>query len=192
MENYGVLLPVKSFANAKVRLTSVLSPSERAALSRSLAERVIQVCEGVPVWVICEDEEVASWALQLGAEVIRNTQPGLNGAAQTGLSAVAKEGVKRVLITHADLIFPEGLLSLFEHDGIVLVPDRHNDGTNVIGLPSDIDFSFKYGPGSFLRHKAEAEMSKMPIKVIRNSNFGFDMDNPDDLYESKLSMEDLI
>ena len=192
MNNYGVLLPIKSFDTAKARLASVLNPSERAALSRSLAEGVIRACAGVSVWGICEDREVEQWALNLGAQVIHNDQGGLNNAAQTGLNAIAKEGIEKVLITHADLIFPEDLLGLFQYDGIVLVPDRHNDGTNIIGLPSNIDFSFKYGPGSFEKHKAEAEKFSIPLNVITNTDFGFDIDNPNDLLESKLSKDDLI
>jgi len=187
-----VLLPVKSFNNAKARLSSVLNPIERAALSRSLAEGVISACTGVPVWVICEDEEVERWALNLGTQVIRNTRAGLNQAAQTGLAALAKEGIEKILITHADLIFPEDLLSLFKYDGIVLVPDRHNDGTNIIGLPSGIDFSFKYGLNSFEKHRHEAKRFDLPLSIITNTNFGFDMDNPDDLKESELHKEDLI
>ena len=61
-----------------------------AALSRSLAEGVISACAGVPVWVICEDEEVERWASNLGTQVIRNVGTGLNEAAQTGLAALAK------------------------------------------------------------------------------------------------------
>ena len=192
MNNYGVLLPIKSFDTAKARLASVLNPSERAALSRSLAEGVIRACAGVSVWVICEDREVEQWALKLGTQVIHNDQGGLNNAAQTGLNAIAKEGIEKVLITHADLIFPEDLLGLFQYDGIVLVPDRHNDGTNIIGLPSNIDYSFKYGTGSFEKHKAEAEKLSIPLNVITNTDFGFDIDNPNDLLESKLSKDDLI
>ena len=175
MDTYGVLLPVKSFNNAKARLSSVLNAKERAALSRSLAEGVISACAGVPVWVICEDEEVERWASNLGTQVIRNVGTGLN----------------EVLISHADLIFPGDLPSLFERDGIILVPDRHNDGTNIIGLPTEIDFSFRYVPGSLKRQKREAKRFDLPLSIIKDTKFGFDIDNPDDLEESKLLKEDL-
>ena len=106
--------------------------------------------------------EVEQWALKLGTQVIHNDQGGLNNAAQTGLNAIAKEGIEKVLITHADLIFPEDLLSLFQYDGIVLVPDRHNDGTNIIGLPSNIDFSFKYVQGLSKSTKQKQRNSRYP------------------------------
>ncbi len=191
MDNCGVLIPIKAFSNAKVRLSGVLDPSERADLSRSLAERVIRACGGVRVWVICEDEEVEKWALQFDVQVIRNPQTGLNEAAKVGVNTLAKIGIEQVVITHADLINPVGLLDLFQHDGIVLVPDRHHEGTNVIKLPLGIEFSFQYGPDSFARHKAEAEGCSLPVTIIENTHLGFDIDNPDDLSESGLSKKDL-
>ncbi len=36
------------------------------------------------------------------------------------------------------------------------MPDRHDDGTNVIALPAALGFRFAYGPGSFRHHVAEA------------------------------------
>ena len=190
MDNSGVLIPIKAFDSAKVRLASVLNPSERADLSRSLAEGVIRSCSGVQVWVICEDEEVEKWARTLGAHVIRNPRAGLNEAAKFGLTALSELGIKKVIVTHADLINPEGLINLFEHDGIVLVPDRHNEGTNIIGLPTYIDFSFQYGLESFEKHKTEAQRFPLPLTIIQNSHLGFDIDNPDDLGEFQLSQQD--
>ena len=190
MDNCGVLIPIKAFDSAKVRLASVLNQTERADLSRSLAEGVIRSCSGARVWVICEDEEVAEWARTLGAQVIRNPQAGLNEAAKFGVGALAEFGIEKLIVTHADLINPEGITNLFEHDGIVLVPDRHNEGTNIIGLPTHIDFSFQYGLESFDKHKTEAQRFPLPLTIIQNSHLGFDMDNPDDLLEFQLSQQD--
>jgi len=192
MDNCGVLIPIKAFNTAKDRLSSVLDPSERADLSRSLAEGVVKACDGVQVWVICEDEEVEKWALHLNAQVIRNPKAGLNQAAKFGVDTVAKIGVEKVVIAHADLMNPFGLLDLFQLDGIVLVPDRHHEGTNVIGLPSKIKFSFQYGTNSFARHRAEAERFSLPVTIIEKTHLGFDIDNPDDLSESGLSQKDLL
>tara|TARA_B100000686_G_C16786632_1_gene975689 strand:- start:822 stop:1400 length:579 start_codon:yes stop_codon:yes gene_type:complete len=192
MDNCGVLIPIKAFDSAKLRLASVLNPSERADLSRSLAEGVIRSCTGAQVWVICEDEEVEKWATTLGAQVIRNPQAGLNEAAKVGLTALAEFGIEKVIVTHADLINPEGITNLFELDGIVLVPDRHNEGTNIVGLPTDIDFSFQYGLNSFEKHKTEAQRFLLPLTIIQDSHLGFDIDNPDDLFEYQLSQEDSL
>jgi 2-phospho-L-lactate guanylyltransferase len=187
MEQHGVLIPIKAFDSAKARLASVLNSTERADLARSLAEGVIKACVNVQVWVICEDDNVEDWALSLGVQVIRNPEEGLNKAAQIGLSTVADLGVEKVLITHGDLINPAALTSLLEKPGIVLVPDRHLTGTNVIGLPAHLNFSFSYGSGSFSRHVKESERFDLPLTIMNDSVLGFDVDNPDDLTEYRLS-----
>ena len=187
MEQHGVLIPIKAFDNAKARLASVLNSTERADLARSLAEGVITACMDVQVWVICEDNNVEDWALGLGVQVIRNPEDGLNKAAHIGLATVAGLGIEKVLITHSDLINPAGITSLLEKPGIVLVPDRHLTGTNVIGLPTYVDFSFSYGQNSFSRHVKESEKFNLPLTIVKDSVLGFDVDNPDDLNEYRLS-----
>ena len=42
------------------------------------------------------------------------------------------------------------------------MPDRYGNGTNVLALPTDAGFQFSYGPGSFARHRAEADGSAAP------------------------------
>ena len=59
--------------------------------------------------------------------------------------------------------------------------DRHDDGTNVIVLPSDVPFTFGYGPASFLRHLAEAERTGLPVHIDRRPRLGWDVDEPADL-----------
>ena len=49
-----------------------------------------------------------------------------------------------------------GLDHVVGDEGVLIVPDRWNDGTNVIAVPADSGFRFAYGPGSFGRHAAEA------------------------------------
>ena len=64
-------------------------------------------------------------------------------------------GYDRVLVAHADLPLAVDIAWLARLGGLTLVPDRHDDGTNVVCLPSAIGFEFAYGPGSFRRHAAE-------------------------------------
>jgi 2-phospho-L-lactate guanylyltransferase len=64
---------------------------------------------------------------------------------------------------------------------VTLVPDRREDGTTVIALPSDCGFVFSYGPGSFGRHQAEAQRLGLPTRVERSPSLSWDVDLPDDL-----------
>ena len=66
-------------------------------------------------------------------------------------------------------------------DGITIVPDRRNDGTNVLCLPTDAPFRFTYGPGSFARHHAEARNTGAPVRVAPDRLLGADVDLPSDL-----------
>ena len=73
----------------------------------------------------------------------------LNEAVDFGFRSLSERGFESVLITHGDLVYPSGLLSLFEMEEIVIVPDSELDGTNVLVLPTNIDFEFSYGPAVY-------------------------------------------
>jgi 2-phospho-L-lactate guanylyltransferase len=65
--------------------------------------------------------------------------------------------------------------------GITLVPDRYGNGTNVITLPTDAGFQFSYGPGSFARHRGEAERLGLPVRVLHRPDLAWDIDVPGDV-----------
>jgi 2-phospho-L-lactate guanylyltransferase len=176
-----VLVPVKAFGEAKMRLSGVLTPSERAALARKLAERVLSAARPLPVAVVCDDSEVARWAEGLGAHVLSEPGVGLNAAVATALSQLTSKGYCRVVVAHGDLPLVTNLAWLADEEGIVLVPDRHLDGTNVISLPAGCGFRFSYGPGSFARHQTEAERTGLPWKAVRDDSLAWDVDLPADM-----------
>ena len=64
---------------------------------------------------------------------------------------------------------------------MTLVPDRHDDGTNVACVPSGAGFRFHYGPGSFARHRAEARRLGLPWRVVRDPELTWDVDVPGDI-----------
>ena len=179
----AVLVPVKSFREAKVRLTPALDPRARARLARAMAATVLQAARGLPVAVVCDDPEVGDWATDLGAEVLWRPGLGLNGAVTDGVRTLADDGVDRVVVAHADLPHARDLRPVAEEaaDGIVLVPDRHEDGTNVIALPAACGFRFAYGPGSFARHRAAAEQTGLAVRIERERTLTWDVDVPEDL-----------
>ena len=178
-----VLVPVKAFADAKARLAPALSAADRAALARTMAERVVAAASPLPVCVACDDDEVASWARASGATVEWTPGSGLNGAVQQGFATLAQAGFDVVVVAHADLPHAAGLARLATtDDDVVIVPDRHDDGTNVIAVPTAAqDFTFAYGPASFARHLAEAERVGRAVRVERLPELQWDVDTPDDL-----------
>lgn len=177
----AVLVPVKAFRDAKGRLAEALTPGQRAELSRTMAAAVVRAASPLPVWIVCDDDDVATWAAEAGASVLWKPGRGLNGAVNEGVADLAERGVATVIVAHADLPHAQSLAHLADVDGVTLVPDRHDDGTNVAVVPSRSSFVFAYGPGSFRRHTEEAERLGLPLRVVREPRLAWDVDRPDDL-----------
>jgi 2-phospho-L-lactate guanylyltransferase len=178
-----VLIPVKGFRQAKRRLGGSMTDEMREHLVRSMAENVVAACAPLPVAVVCDDPEVAEWAEALGATVMWEPGQGLNGAVRSGVEQLAASGVAWVTVAHGDLPRARDLGNLAPFAGITLVPDRNDDGTNVLRLPVSCDFRFAYGPGSFRSHRAEAWRLGLPVRILRIPALAYDVDWPADVAE---------
>ncbi len=177
----SVLVPVKAFSQAKRRLAEALPPSERAALARRMATGVIAAAAPLPVAVVCDDDEVAEWAASLGAEVLWRPGQGLNPAVTDGVATLGARGVTRVVVAHGDLPLARQLAWVAAFPGVTIVPDRRDEGTNVMCVPASAGFTFSYGGGSFRRHAAEARRLGRGLRVVRDPLLGWDVDLPVDL-----------
>lgn len=178
-----VVVPVKAFHLAKARLSEVLAPDERAALARQMAAGVVAAAGRLPATVVCDDPKVASWARSVGAEVSWTPGLGLNGAVDATLDRLAEQGATRAVVAHADLPFATDLVALADAapDEVVLVPDRHHDGTNVASIPLGRGMRASYGPGSFRRHAELAEALGLRVRVLDDEALSWDVDRPGDL-----------
>jgi 2-phospho-L-lactate guanylyltransferase len=97
-------------------------------------------------------------------------------------------GFERVLLVPGDapLLVADELdaaLDTAAADGtaVVIMPDRHHEGTNGLLMtpPDAIEPSF--GPGSLARHIAAAEAAGVTHRVERVPSLVFDVDTSDDL-----------
>jgi 2-phospho-L-lactate guanylyltransferase len=131
--------------------------------------------------VVCDDAQVATWAQEQGAVVVWTPDKGLDGAVERGVAELAHRGHAWVIVAHADLPLAGSLAWVARFPGVTLIPDRRDDGTNVIALPTATGFRFAYGPGSFHRHGAEARRLLLPVRVVREPKLGVDVDVPADL-----------
>src|SRR5689334_12462361 len=149
----GVVIPVRAFALGKARLAEQLHPDDRAALARRLADGVADAAGDLPVVVVTSADEVRTWALGRGLEVLPD--PGsLDDAAHAGRARLRERGCARAVIAHADLPWATTLAPVV-HDGsvpvVVIVPCHRDDGSPVVSVPTGLPFDFAYGPGSFRR-----------------------------------------
>ena len=178
----AVLVPVKRFTAAKGRLTGVLGDSDRARLAEWMASGVLDVVAEIPTFVACDDDEVATWAQRMGAQVIWGAGLGLNGAVDDGVRHIISMGYDHLLVTHADLALPGALLDVAHEGCITLVPDRRDDGTNVMSFPAAHPLSASYGGGSFARHLRQAlAVAAVEVEVRRDLGLSRDLDTARDL-----------
>ncbi|MGH9225528.1 MAG: 2-phospho-L-lactate guanylyltransferase [Acidimicrobiales bacterium] len=176
----AVLVPVKSFGEAKLRLAPALPPVARAELARAMATHVVAAARALPTAVVCDDLDVAAWARQQRALVIWEPERGLNRAVEAGVERLHEAGAQRVIVAHGDLPLAPGLAWVARFPGVTVVPDRVDNGTNVICVPVGGGFTFSYGPGSFARHVSEALRLGLPLRVVRERGLAQDVDTPSD------------
>jgi 2-phospho-L-lactate guanylyltransferase len=178
----AVLVPIKGFGVAKERLAVVLDGAARADLARRMAAQVVAAAAPLPVTVVTADADVAVFAADHGAAVVADPGGGLDAAVHAGVDALAAAGFDEVVVAHGDLPQAAGLAALTgARDTCTLVPDRRDDGTNVLVVPTSSGFRFAYGPGSFARHVAEAERLGLVVRAVRDARLGWDVDLPEDL-----------
>lgn len=180
-------MPIKSFGTAKARLGAALDADGRAALAEELATIVLAAADPLPVLVVTDDDEVATFAAGHGAEVLRQVAPGLNAAVTEAVAHLAANGVEWAIVAHADLPRATSFDAVWNavreasNRVMAIVPDRHDDGTNVLAVPTGAGFTFAYGPGSFAAHRAEAERRGLAVQVVRDPDLAWDVDTPEDL-----------
>ena len=107
---------------------------------------------------------------------------GLNGAVADGVAALAAIGFDRVVVAHADLPLAVDLAWPARHDGVTLVPDRRDDGTNVACVPTGARASSsataRARSGATAPRRAGSASS---LRVVREPTLGWDVDLPADL-----------
>ena len=177
----AVLVPVKAFSEAKLRLAPALPPLGRAELARAMAAHVLEASRPLPTAVVCDDADVAAWARAQRALVIWEPERGLNRAVEAGVERLRRAGAERVIVAHGDLPLAQSLVHVARFPGVTIVPDTVGNGTNVICVPAAVGFTFSYGPGSFTRHTAETLRLGLPLRVVRGHALGHDVDTPADL-----------
>ena len=185
----GVVIPVRSFVFGKARLAPALDSDARLALMQRMAEAVIDAAGGRPTVVVTSAPEVVEWCATRGVATIDD--PGsLDDAAATGRAWAAQLGLVRVVIAHADLPHATSLDNVATAGRArvaVLVRDRHDDGTPVLSVPVDADFTFAYGPDSFARHIEAARAAQLEVVVVRDPTLAFDVDTAVDLEQMDTS-----
>ena len=175
----AIVVPLKRFDRAKERLRHG-TDLDVAKIAEDLARGVLISSQPRTVIVASEDPDVTRFATSMGAEVWTSTASNLNEAVQ-GVYEGLRDRFDQLIIVHGDLRFPEGLGTFALEPGITLFADHHQEGTNVLVIPTGLDFHFAYGSDSLARHVAEAKRIDASYRVVTTSPWRFDVDEPNDL-----------
>jgi 2-phospho-L-lactate/phosphoenolpyruvate guanylyltransferase len=168
-----ILVPIKNLANAKQRLSAVLSPEQRFALAQAMCEDVLQELafwqKRPAVAVVTQDPFARDLAAKFGFEIIADDHDGGETSAIEMATAVCRErGSLHTLVVPADIPLIEGgeLQAIAEAAppaGAVLVPDAAGRGTNAAWRsPADL-FPLRFGNDSFLPHLAAAKATGLAL-----------------------------
>ncbi len=177
--NDAVVVPLKRFDLAKERLRAG-GTSDVTSIARELAAEVLRSCAPRHVIVLSESDEVSRFAEEHGGEVLRSSATSLNEAVQWAYRGLS-DRFDRLLIVHGDLRTPAGLGTFDPPQGVTIVTDHHERGTNVLALPTRLDFHFAYGVDSAALHVREAQRLGIDVTLIKDSPWRFDVDEPADL-----------
>lgn len=176
MSLWTAIVPLKTAGERKTRLAPALSPPQRDRLARALFDHVIGVlgaCPSIGRIGVLSETPVGRANL--------DWQPDRGLGLNAELQALRIVGPR--LIIHADLplVAPDDIEALLAaaRSGGAIAPDRHGTGVNALALDTGVSLEFRFGPGSFARHREQT-----PLTVVAREGLALDIDTPDDLAQA--------
>jgi len=148
------------------------------------------------ILVVSGEREVVDIAAGRDVIVIDDTtDKGQSNAARAGLARAAAMGLDRAALVPSDcpLLEPAELEELFVRaaggSDVVIVPDRHDTGTNALVVDPSGPFEPQFGPGSLQRHVEQAERRGLSCAIERPPSLTIDVDTEDDLVALGIALE---
>lgn len=186
------VVPVKNPAFGKSRLAPVLDAKERRALCQFLARRTLDACASAfgahRTIVVTSAPDVARYAAQADARLVPEGAGAddLNAAIALGIERARLDGADAVLVVPADLALVNvsdlrsAAEAIPEAPGCLIVPDRRESGTNLLGLaPMDVKL-LSFGELSRRRHAELATRAGYEVRILKSVALALDLDIPED------------
>jgi 2-phospho-L-lactate guanylyltransferase len=180
-------IPVKSLARSKSRLSSVLSPLERGALTLAMLEDMLDASLAMPgweTWVVSPDEVALEISARRGARAVPEEKGPLASAIRQ-VERLAKEHEASALaIVPGDLplVTDDALYEALHTLGaVVIAASADGAGTNLLLRRPPRAIPARFGPDSFRRHVRLAEERQLPVSVLHRRELSFDVDRPGDI-----------
>jgi 2-phospho-L-lactate guanylyltransferase len=187
------IVPVKPFLRSKSRLAGVLTPKERAGLSREFLGHALdvlaQVAQVSEILVVSRDPAALALAKSWQARTVAEAGASdLNAALRRATQVALASRAQGVLILPTDLPFltPEDVGQLVAPNGegpqVAIAPDRRDEGTNALFVAPPGLLSYAFGAHSFGKHLelAQAAGAGVRVRVCRLPGVALDVDGPED------------
>ncbi|HKV42228.1 MAG TPA: 2-phospho-L-lactate guanylyltransferase [Blastocatellia bacterium] len=188
----AILVPVKDPANAKTRLSTLLTAGERQGLAVAMFEDVLSSLAGVTkadgIFIVTSFLDAAGRAKDMGFEtILEERQVSESASVDAASIQLAELGFDVVMRLPADipLVRADDVDGLLASDlgapATVMVPSHDGTGTNcLIRTPGPL-FPSRFGPNSLALHKEEAARVGSRVAVIDNERIGLDIDDQSDI-----------
>ena len=201
------VVPVKSFALAKARLSPVLCPGDRQRLALAMADDVLgairaaRIVERLCVLSDHDSRDASELAARHGACALQDREiadaPGLNAAIAGTAALAGANGAGALLIVHSDLplLTADALLDLMQTwrglrgpQRVVLARSR-DGGTNLLLAERPQAFAYRFGVGSYALHRDECARRGCTVATVDLPSTSLDIDTPDDFDRLRLAAQ---
>jgi 2-phospho-L-lactate guanylyltransferase len=186
------IVPVKTFENAKTRLSPTLSADDRVHLSSLMLGDTLSVLAGVQslqlVLVVSGDRRAEEIASMHGAKFLHEEkESGVNSAVALANSYSIDKGADATVVIPQDLPLLDAVdvamaceLAESESRCIVICPSLRYDGTNLLIRKPPTAIKTYYESDSYETHIKAAGSLGIPVKIFFSKKLMCDIDIPED------------
>lgn len=183
------VVALKSSAEAKGRLSDVLTVEQRVWLAHLMFDNVISAlhhARSIDNIAVITPETPEALTLEPGITLFKDPGGDLNDAFSHAAQLLTQRGVKELLVLPADLPLLSGveideLIRRGRQSGLAIAPDKQGLGTNAVFVTLPTAFRFHFGIRSFIKHQAEAAVHGIDAQLVALPGLAFDIDEPQDL-----------
>ena len=191
MSGIWAAVPVKEFADAKQRLSPLLTASQRQSLAAAMLEDVLAALAAAPlagVMVNTLDLSAAAIARRYGARVIaEEAREGHTGAVAAMARILAAEGKTGMLALPGDIprVTATEIAALRAAHraapAFTIGPAHDERGSNAVLLSPPDAVPLRFGDDSFFPHLDTARREGIEPVVVKLAGIALDIDNPEDV-----------
>jgi len=189
---HGILLiPFKSLATAKQRLTTALDAKQRSQFAEAMLRDVMTAAAGVrntiDIALVTGDTRAQAMAHEHNFLIIDDTRNESETAAIEMATAWCEQrGYDTAIVVPADIpLIQSGelrcVLAVAPAEGAVIVPAYDRRGSNcILRRPASL-IPLRFGNDSFLPHCEAMRRTGKELIILEMPGVGLDVDNPQEL-----------